>query len=62
VVLIDDFLRSVQVANLVCHSLNLTIEDVRKPFEEYQRKNVILEFWSVERTSNLTCGLPEPCL
>jgi hypothetical protein len=62
VVLVNDLLRGVEVPNLVCDSLDLVVEDVRKSLEEDQRKNVVLEFRSVERTTNLASGVPEPRL
>ena len=60
VVLVDDLLRCVEVADFICDPLNLIVEDVREALEEDQGEDVVLELWSVERSPNLARCVPEP--
>lgn len=41
---------------------NLVVDDIRETFREHEREDVVLELGGVERSTDLTRGVPWPLL
>jgi hypothetical protein len=59
-VLLDERRRDLAIAELMGKVVDFVIEHIRKPLEEDQRQNVVLEFGGIDWATDHTQGLPQP--